>query len=76
MSEIGVIALVMSVSLPLTAGIVGFVCKRMMDRALEHIKETQVVGGTPRDAFIKTNDVKLAAKAARLQPRRATGVIS
>jgi len=65
--------------LPITALVVGLICRSIIVRALQHIEMTQVVGGTPKDVFIRKNEQGLAERKQRLEarkPKSIKGVIS
>ena len=48
MSELGIVALALAISFPLCLAVLGFFCMKATDKALKHLEETQMIGGTPR----------------------------
>jgi hypothetical protein len=66
MSEIAALGIACAVGIPLTALIVGLVCRSIMVKALE----TQVVGGTPIELFREKLAVEIEEKRQRIEARK------
>lgn len=81
MSELAIIATVCALMIPITSLINGLALKGMMNRALDHLEETQVVGGTPKEVFERRADLEAERRKANLDARKPkpvgrTGVVS
>ncbi len=70
MSELTTIALVCALSVPSTALIVSLVCRSMLARVLHHMEVTQIVGGTPKEIFVRKNEQGLQERKQRLDSRK------
>lgn len=77
----GIVAAICAGCLPLTALVVGLICKGILGRALSHIEETQTVGGTPKNVYLDRAELEAekrrqALEAKKPKPVRRHGVIS
>lgn len=66
MSETGILVIVCASMIPITAAVVGLVSKWH----LSHIKDTQVIGGTPREVFEQKANFDLERKRVEAAARR------
>jgi len=60
--------------MPLTALLVGWVSKGISQQALQHIKETQVIGGTPAKVFAEKAEVGMERQRQVIESRKPKAI--